>query len=73
MNEEIKQTKEELLADIEKLIAYGKEEPTINPVLLNYLSKNDLQSMKRNLLEKVSNLNDEDKAWLEQFKKYENC
>ena len=30
--------KEILLADIEKLIAYGREEPTINPALLAYLS-----------------------------------
>lgn len=67
----MKLTKEELLADIEKLIAYGKEEPAINPTLLNYLNKEDLQSMKKNLLEKAGNLSDEDKEWLEQFKKYE--
>lgn len=71
MSKEIKQTKEELLADIEKLIAYGKEEPAINPALLNYLSNGDLQSMKKSLLEKAGNLSDEDKEWLEQFKKYE--
>jgi hypothetical protein len=65
------ETKEELLEQIEKLIAYGKEESTINPALLAYLSIDDLISMKKSLLEKVGKLSDEDKAWLQQFKKYE--
>ena len=66
-----KQTKEELLADIEKLIAYGREEPTINPTLLAYLEVDDLISTKKKLLERVGTLSDEDKEWLQQFKKYE--
>ncbi len=65
------QTKEELLNDIEELISYGRDEPTINPVLLAYLEIDDLISTKKKLLEKVGKLNDEDKEWLEQFKKYE--
>jgi len=65
------QTKEELLADIDKLISYGKEESTINPDLLAYLSIDDLISIKKKLLEKVNILSEEDKEWLEQFKKYE--
>ena len=64
-------TKEELLADIEKLISYGREEPTIDPVLLAYLEIDDLISIKKKLMERVGKLNEEDKAWLEQFKKYE--
>ncbi|HEY9129452.1 MAG TPA: hypothetical protein VIN02_06440 [Sulfurovum sp.] len=71
MNTENKQSKEELLADIEKLIAYGREEPTINPALLAYLEINDLISTKKKLLERVGKLSDEDKVWLQQFKKYE--
>ena len=71
MNTEIRQTKEELLADIENLISYGNEDPTINPALLQYLSEEDLISMKKSLLEKVGRLSEEDKEWLEQFKKYE--
>jgi len=63
--------KESLLADIEKLIAYGKEEPTINPALLAYLDMDDLISTKRTLLKRVGKLSEEDKVWLEQFKKYE--
>ncbi len=66
-----KQTKEELLADIEKLIAYGREETTINPDLLAYLEINDLISTKKKLLERVGTLTEEDKEWLQQFKKYE--
>ncbi|TNF43552.1 MAG: hypothetical protein EP216_03575 [Epsilonproteobacteria bacterium] len=65
------QTKEELLADIEKLIAYGREEPTINPALLEYLEIDDLISTKKKLLERVGKLSEEDKEWLQQFKKYE--
>lgn len=71
MNTENKQSKEELLADIEKLIAYGREEPTINPALLAYLEIDDLISTKKKLLERVGELSEEDKVWLQQFKKYE--
>lgn len=65
------QTKEELLAEIEALISYGREEPTINPALLAYLEIEDLVSTKKKLLERVGKLSEEDKAWLEQFKKYD--
>lgn len=71
MNKENEHSKEELLADIEKLISYGREEPTINPALLAYLEIDDLLSTKKKLLEKVGKLSEEDKEWLEQFKKYE--
>ena len=71
MNEENIQTKEELLADIEELISYGRKEPTINPALLAYLKIDDLISTKKKLLERVGKLSDEDKKWLEQFKKYD--
>jgi hypothetical protein len=64
-------TKEELLADIEKLISYGREEPTIDPVLLAYLEIDDLISIKKKLMERVGKLSEEDRTWLEQFKKYE--
>ncbi|CAA6818656.1 MAG: Unknown protein [uncultured Sulfurovum sp.] len=70
MNIENEPSKEKLLADIEKLIAYGREEPTINPALLEYLEIEDLINTKAKLLERVGKLSDEDKAWLEQFKKY---
>lgn len=70
MNSENQQSKEILLADIEKLIAYGRNEPTINPALLEYLSIEDLINTKVKLLERVGKLSEEDKEWLEQFKKY---
>ncbi|AKF25584.1 hypothetical protein YH65_09490 [Sulfurovum lithotrophicum] len=71
MNEKNIPDKEKLLQEIEELIAYGKEDPTINPDLLAYLSTEDLISIKKKLLERVGTLSEEDKAWLEQFKKYE--
>jgi len=63
--------KEILLTEIDKLIAYGKEEPTINPTLLEYLEVSDLLSIKKKLLERVGKLSQDDKKWLEQFKKVE--
>ena len=71
MNTQHNYTKEELLADIEALISYGRDEPTINPALLEYLEIEDLINTKQKLLERVGKLSDEDKIWLEQFKKYE--
>ena len=71
MNEKNVPDKAQLLEEIEKLIAYGREKPTINPDLLAYLSVEDLINIKRKLLERVGTLSEEDKAWLEQFKKYE--
>jgi hypothetical protein len=67
----MKNEKEIVLAEIEKLIAYGREEPTINPTLLAYLTLDDLNHTKAKLLERVGILSQEDKDWLEQFKKYE--
>jgi hypothetical protein len=67
----MKNEKEILLADIEKLISYGRDEPTINPALLEYLSIDDLINTKAKLLERVGKLSKEDKDWLEQFKKYD--
>ena len=71
MNKENEHSKEELLADIENLIAYGRKEPTINPALLTYLEIDDLIATKKKLLERVGTLSEEDKEWLQQFKKYE--
>jgi len=71
MNIETEHSKEKLLADIEKLIAYGRDEPTINPSLLAYLSIEDLINTKAKLLERVGKLSEEDKDWLEQFKRYD--
>jgi len=70
MNKTDKPSKENLLADIEELIAYGREEPTINPELLAYLEIDDLIGIKRNLLSRVGKLSQEDIDWLEQFRAY---
>jgi len=67
MKEKKMPTKEELLTEIDRLISYGKTEPTINPDLLAYLSLEELQNIKAKLLERVNTLSEEDKAWLEQF------
>ena len=66
----MKNEKEVLLEDIEKLIAYGREDSTINPTLLEYLEVSDLTSIKAKLLQRVNNLSQDDKDWLERFKMY---
>jgi len=71
MNKTKETTKEELLTDIEHLISYGNDEPTINPDLLVYLSIDDLSNIKAKLLSQVGKLSNDDKIWLEQFRSYE--
>ncbi|MBD3808640.1 MAG: hypothetical protein IE880_08010 [Epsilonproteobacteria bacterium] len=63
--------KELLLQEIEKLISYGKNEPTINPALLEYLDMEALRNIKKSLESKVGTLSNDDKEWLKQFKKYD--
>ena len=72
MNDQNTQSKEELLANIEKLMQYEEgDKATIDPKLLAYLDQEALISIKTSLLQKVGTLSDEDKEWLQQFKKYE--
>ena len=72
MNEKESKNKEILLAEIEKLIRYdNSDEQTINPALLAYLDEASLIAIKKKLLERVGTLSEEDKAWLQQFKKYD--
>ena len=71
MNDKNIQTKKRLLEEIEKLISYGKKEPTINPDLLAYFNIDELQSIKVKLIEHAKKLSNEDKIWLKQFKKYD--
>ena len=67
----MKNEKEILLKEIDKLISYNKEEATISSDLLKYFTLTELEGMKENLLKKVGKLKEEDMEWLEQFKKYE--
>ena len=63
--------KENLLREIESLIAYGKEESFIDRNLLKYMDINTLVSLRDSLSSKVAKLKDEDIEWLKQFKKDE--
>ncbi len=72
MNKKESKNKEELLAEIEKLMSYDDtERQTINPSLLQYLDIESLLSIRKKLLERVGTLSEEDKEWLQQFKKYD--
>lgn len=61
--------KENLLKEIERLIAYGKEESFIDRNLLKYMDIDTLTSMRDSLSQKVNRLKDEDIEWLKQFKR----
>jgi len=62
--------KEELLKEIEALLSYNPEEQTtINPNYLEYLEVEDLESIKKGLMDKIGKLSDDDIEWLQQFKK----
>lgn len=63
--------KEELLAQIEKLMSYDGAEPTINPEFLEYFEIDELIGIRDTLAKKVGTLSEDDLDWLEQFKKYE--
>ena len=63
--------KEELLKEREALLSYKPEDKLeINPNYLEYLELEDLESIKKGLLDKIGKLSEEDVAWLQQFKKY---
>lgn len=71
-NENSLNTKEALLQEIEALLSYNpKEKTTINPNYLEYLELEDLNSIKKGLINKIGKLSNVDIEWLEQFKKYD--
>ena len=63
--------KENLLKEIERLIAYGKEKSFIDRKLLKYMDIDTLTSIRDSLSKRVNQLKDEDIEWLKQFKKDE--
>jgi len=64
--------KEKLLEEIKELWS-SQSIPsfTIAPELLEYLELKDLQDLKVKILDSMSNLNEEQKEWLFQFRRYE--
>ena len=63
--------KEKLLQEINALLSYGETKDSIDVSLLEYLELNMLENIKKSLQRRTSDLKEEDKEWLEQFKKYE--
>lgn len=61
-------SKEELLKEITELINEYGAPSSINPSVLNFLSVEDLESIKASLIENKKHHLD-DKEWLHQFKK----
>ena len=67
-------TKEELIKDIETLLnSYDGEAPRtqINPALLAFMDEATLKSIIDSLLRQKESVNEDNKEWLEQFKKYD--
>ena len=67
-------TKEELIKDIETLLnGYDDKLPRtqINPALLAFMDEETLKSIIGSLLRQKENVNEDNKEWLEQFKKYD--
>ena len=62
--------KQELLKEIETLLAKYDGQMEISPYVLKYLDENELKKIKQNLLKKQENVIKENSEWLEQFKKY---
>ena len=63
--------KEKLLQEINALLSYGETKDSIDASLLKYLELDMLENIKKSLQSRTSDLKEEDKEWLEQFKKYE--
>jgi len=64
------QDKLALIDEIKELYKQNNiEEIQIAPELLEYLELKDLQNLKAKVLESLSNLSQEQKEWLQQFKK----
>ncbi len=63
--------KEKLLQEINALLSYGETKDSIDASLLEYLELDMLENIKKSLQSRTSELKEEDKEWLEQFKKYE--
>ena len=64
--------KKQLLNEIKELWKSEKiQNFDIAPELLEYLELKDLQELKERILNSMSNLSQEQKEWLFQFRKYE--
>ncbi|WP_457597268.1 hypothetical protein [Hydrogenimonas sp.] len=61
--------KEELLRQIEELLAFDGNETTINPDYLAYFTPEELESIKKGLEEKQEKMVEEHIEWLKGFKK----
>ena len=67
-------TKEELIKDIETLLnSHGDKAPRtqINPALLAFMDEETLKSIIDSLLRQKESVNEDNREWLEQFKKYD--
>ncbi len=64
--------KQQLIKDIQNLLnSYSDENSTsINPDLLEFMDKDTLLSIIDSLLKQKESLLEENKEWLERFKKY---
>ncbi len=62
--------KQELLKEIEELLAKYDNKMEISPYVLEYLDESELKKIKQKLLKKQKTVIKDNSEWLEQFKKY---
>ncbi len=67
----MKKSKEQLLEEIEELLSYGMEKPDISPSLMEYLDEKTLESIRDRLAKNCNSLKEEDRIWLQRFRKEE--
>jgi len=63
-------TKKELLAEIEEILEKYKADIEIDSYVLKYLDGKELKNIKAKLLKKQEKVIEDNRDWLEQFKKY---
>ena len=64
------ETKKKLLEEIERVLEKYKANMKIDMYVLDYLDENELKNIKEGLLKKQENVIEDNREWLEQFKKY---
>ena len=64
------ETKQKLLEEIEKVLEKYKAKMKIDMYVLDYLDEEELENIKKELLKKQENVIEDNREWLEQFKKH---
>ena len=67
----MEKSKKQLLEEIKELLSYGMGKPDISPSLMEYLDEKTLESIRDRLAKNCDRLKEEDRNWLQRFRKEE--